>query len=179
MAQRRRKCSRSHTQGLLRTPCGAKTACSGDLHCRRMGKSSRNAALRPEVLCGFRVIRVVVTTPRANTPHARHFASSHALGAGRLGPRLCFRVSVVCFVFPCFGPCPGALCFCVSVFPAQEGMCGLCFCCVSVPRLSHATPAGQHALVALTSRLRPRPPTRPRPSNPRSLRRGGGSRASG
>ena len=47
------------------------------------------------------------------------------------------------------------------------------------PRPSHATLAGPHALVAQTSRLRPRPPTRPRPSNPRTLRMSSGSMAMG
>ena len=47
------------------------------------------------------------------------------------------------------------------------------------PRSSQATPAGLHALVALTPRLRPRPPMRPRPSNPRALRMSSGSMASG
>jgi hypothetical protein len=47
------------------------------------------------------------------------------------------------------------------------------------PRPSQVTPAGPHALVALTPRLRPRPPTRPRPSNPRALRPASGSRATG
>ena len=47
------------------------------------------------------------------------------------------------------------------------------------PRSSQATPAGLHALVALTPRLRPRPPMRPRPSNPRALRMASGSMAMG
>ena len=47
------------------------------------------------------------------------------------------------------------------------------------PRPSHATLAGPHALVAQTSRLRPRPPTRPRPSNPRTLRMSSGSMTMG
>ena len=47
------------------------------------------------------------------------------------------------------------------------------------PLPSHATLAGPHALVAQTSRLRPRPPTRPRPSNPRTLRMSSGSMTMG